>query len=126
TWKVDRVDVGGQQVFNGFVRDGDGNLVVDTQTIGVVAGFRLEMYGSLRVLDTFEITGHVVLVVSASELSLVVNGRAALEPFGELLIVDSGFRITSAGVVARLDVSLALGFGEDIGISFSASALIEL
>ena len=126
TWKVNRTDIGGAQVFNGFARDAQDRLIVEDQLIGVVGGFRLEMYGSLRVLDVLEITGHVVLTVGASELSLVVNGRAALEPFGELNIVDSGFKITSAGVVARLDVSLDLGFGQDIGLRFSASSLIEL
>ena len=97
TFVVDTQTVNGRTVFGGFQRVANGALVVANQTLNVVAGFRLEMYGSLHVLNVLEITGHVVLTVSASELALLVNGRATLDPFGELTIVDSGFRITSQG-----------------------------
>ncbi len=68
----------------------------------------------------------MVLSIGADGITLVVNGRAALDPFGEVTIVDSGFSITSAGLVARLDIGLDANFGGDIGLKFNASALLEL
>ncbi|NMM32989.1 MAG: calcium-binding protein, partial [Phycicoccus sp.] len=122
---VDTQIVNGNPVFGGFQRQ-NGQLVVANQTIGVVAGFRLEMYGSLRVMDVLDINGHLVLTIGASELSLIVNGAAILAPFGNVTIRDSGFRINSQGLVARLDLSLDAGFGGSIGLGFSVSAVLAI
>ena len=112
TYKVKEATVNGRPVFGGFARDGDpetGPLSIGDVTIGVVAGFRLEMYGSVVVSNVLDIFGHVVLSIGASGVTLVVNGGAALAPFGEVTIVDSGFSITTAGLVARIDIGLDAG-----------------
>ncbi|MDX5398786.1 MAG: hypothetical protein LPK92_03525, partial [Actinomycetes bacterium] len=126
---IETETVNGRPVFGGFARVGGtptGALIVEEVTIGVVAGFRLEMYGSIVISNVLDITGHVVFSLGASGITLVVNGRAALEPFGEVTIVDSGFSITSAGLVARIDIGLDAGFGGSIGLNFNAAALLEL
>ncbi len=125
TFVVESQTVNGVTVFGGFQRQ-NGQLVVANQTINVVSGFRLEMYGSLKVMNVLDINGHLVLTVGANELSLLVNGSASLNVFGSVVLRDSGFRINSKGLVARLDLSLGAGFGGSVGLGFSVSAVLAI
>ncbi|HSO69543.1 MAG TPA: hypothetical protein VLQ67_07855, partial [Arachnia sp.] len=126
TFKVKTETVNGRQVFGGFERDVDNKLIPFTQTIGVVAGFRVEFYGSLVVSNVLDIFGHVVFTLGADGIELLVNGNALLEPFGGVTITDSGFSITSRGLVARIDIGLDASFGGDVGLKFNAAALLEI
>ena len=118
--------------FNGFVRDGAGNLVVTTQTISVTGGFRLEMGGELVIANTLVVSGHVLLTLSLAgpnpELELIVNGTINLAPIGNLTLTDSGFRINADGLVARVQISLGAGggFGGGVGLGFTASSTLSL
>src|SRR4051794_1362516 len=72
----------GVTVFDGFQRDGAGNLVVTTQTLDVVAGFKLEMSGLLIIGDRLRVQGSVEFKIELAGASpgieLVVNGSIAL------------------------------------------------
>ena len=61
----------------------NGSSSMVDQTLGVVAGFRLEMSGDLTIMNVLNVNAHVVLTISAGEVSLLVNGGALLAPFGK-------------------------------------------
>ena len=59
-------------------------------------------------------------------IELILNGLVQLGPIGEVRLVDSGFRINGDGLIVRFDLSLDAGFGEDVGLSISASAFLAI
>ena len=87
-----------------------GSLIVGPLTISGEVLFRLELAGE------------------NAGIELVVNASIDLSPIGQLTLSDSGFRISSQGLVARLSFSIALGgdFGGGIGLGIEASALVQL
>ena len=115
---------GSTQVFDGLDHDAAGRLVVGNATIG--NGFKLLMSGTLAIGDKIFIDNSAVIRVSTSELTVVLNGTMALGPLGTVQVVNSGFRITSAGLVANLDVRIGSTFGASTGLAFRASVLLQL
>ncbi|HWG93174.1 MAG TPA: VCBS repeat-containing protein, partial [Mycobacteriales bacterium] len=101
-------------VFSGFKRNAAGQLVVTSQQVTVTSGFRLLLAGSLVIGDRLTVEGSVRFTASAGAdplLELVVNGRVELGGVGTLTLTDSGLRVSRAGLVARVQVSLAAGSG---------------
>ena len=96
----------------------------------MVGGFSFLMSGQLVVADTLIISAEVKfrleLAGSNPGVELLVNGLVSLGPLGSVKLVDSGFRINSQGLVARVALSLDLSFGHDIGLEFHVSALLSL
>ena len=129
TFKTKTRTLGTKTLFDGFERDGAGNLVVTTQTIDIVGGFRLVLAGALT-LGPLTITAEMKFTLqlggSNPFIELLVNGELSLSPLGGMRIVDSGFRVNSQGLVARANVSLDASFGSNVGITFSASALLSI
>ena len=125
-----RIKKDAQGVFAGFEKDAAGNLVVTSQTLSVVAGFRLTMAGKLVILDTLEVSGRVDFSVQLAgatpSVELIVNGNLAVGPIGGIALTNSGFRITGEGLVARVEVSIGVDFGRDIGLEFSVSGVLAL
>ncbi|HEX5858381.1 MAG TPA: hypothetical protein VFY91_09765, partial [Microbacterium sp.] len=127
TFAIEKKIVNGRTVFGGFKRNAVTNaLEFENKALEVVAGFRMEMYGDLTIMNVLNVNGHVVLTISASEVSLIVNGGAMLQPFGAVVLRDSGFRINGQGLVARLDLSLGSDFGSSIDLGFSVSAVLAI
>ena len=126
TFAVNTATVNGVTHFGGFVRDGNNNLMVSTTDVTIASGFHLMMYGDLQVLGVLLVHGSVDLTVSSTQISLVVNGTIALSPLGSLNLVDSGFTITSAGLVANLNLRVASSFGAAIGLTFAVNAAMQL
>src|SRR5262249_24208511 len=120
----------GRMAFDGFERDAAGNLIVTTQTISTHAGFKLVMGGELTVLNTFHILAEVQfrleLAGANAGIELIVNGTVQLGPLGTVDLVDSGFRITRQGLVARFELNLKTDFGQAIGLEFHVNALMSL
>ncbi|MDB4600633.1 hypothetical protein OAG97_02815, partial [Akkermansiaceae bacterium] len=116
-------------VFDGFERDANGELIVETVTIETVGGFKLELAGILTVSDKFEFVGYVRFTLELAGddpgIELLVLASLRIEGIGNVQ-VDGGFRINNRGLVARAAVSLDVGFGRDIGLGFSVSAVIQL
>ena len=117
-------------VFDGFRRDGAGNLVSTTATITTVGGFKLLFAGELVIGNRLTISGEVLfrleLAGADPGIELVVNGTLELDPIGGVYVVDSGFRINAQGLVARVEAKLAADFGDDIGLDFSVGAVLAL
>src|SRR5262249_41436388 len=110
--------------FNGFVMDANGNLQVMQQSID--PGFRLVMSGSLKVASIVNIVGYFSFQLSPSGLDLAVNGTVSLAPLGTVQVVGD-LIVDANGLVALIDVSAGIGnFGQDLGLSFSATFLFEL
>jgi Ca2+-binding RTX toxin-like protein len=130
TFAVNTKTIGSAQVFDGFQHDAAGNLVVTTQTIGVTAGFKLEMSGLLIIGGRLNVQGSVEFRIELGGadpgIELIVNGSVALDPIGHLTLTDSGFRIDAAGLVARVDLSLGADFGSGIGLGFSVGAVLAI
>jgi hypothetical protein len=123
TFEVDKT--GG--VFSGFKRNAAGQLVVTTQQITVTSGFQLLLAGSLVIGDRLTVEGSVQFKVQAGAdplLELVVNGRIELAGVGTLTLTDSGLRVSRAGLVARVQVSLSAGDGlRGLGLSGSGVSI---
>ena len=125
---------GTTQIFDGFEHDAAGNLISTTATITTVGGFRLVLGGLLVIGDrpdsALTIAGQVEfrleLAGANPAIELIVNGTMELAPIGGVYIVDSGFRIDSQGLVARVDVQIGLDFGTSVGLAFSGSVKLEL
>jgi hypothetical protein len=126
TFAVNTATVNGVTRFSGFQRDGSNNLVVSDADVTIRSGFHLLMYGDLRVLNVLVVHGSVDLTVSATEIALVVNGTLSLSPLGSLTLTDSGFSITSAGLVANVNLSVDSSFGAAIGLTFAVNAQMQL
>ena len=56
----------------------------------------------------------ITFEISAEKLEILVDARLVLGPLGEVS-VNGGLRIDSNGLVLHADISLDIGFGEDIG-----------
>ena len=132
TFKVNTKLVNGRTVFDGFARDGAGNLVVVSQTLSVVGGFSLQMAGQLIIGSTLTIEGNVSfrleLAGANPGVELIVNGTIALAPIGSLQLIDSGFRINAQGLVARVQIALdaSAGFGAGVNLKLSGSAVVAI
>ncbi len=107
TFKIKTRTQGSQTLFDGFEKDAQGNPILATQTINTLAGFSLKMAGSL-VVGPITITGEVAfrleLAGANAGIELVINGALDLSPIGSLRLTDSGFRISSEGLVARFAI----------------------
>ena len=125
TFAVQQRVINGVTQFGGFQRDAAGNLVVTSETITLHNGFSVEMYGDLRLLDTLAITGHVFFSISSSGLILTVNGSMTLSPIGQVTVTVD-LNVGPNGLLAYVGVSLDVDFGDDIGLSFSATVNLGL
>ena len=129
TFKIEQTTVNGVSRFGGFAHDPDTNALI-VESVTIQNGFHLEFYGDLRILDTLVVTGHVELTISSSEVTLVVNASLRLDPIGSVSLVNSGFSITSAGLVARVelvfDVAAGTSIGAGIGLELTGNALLAL
>ena len=96
--------------FNGFVRRRRRQPQGGHRQIATHAGFKLVMCGELAVGDTVKIKGEVLFRIELAganpAMELVVNGKLALDPMGNVTMTDSGFRIDASGLVARVEVGL--------------------
>ena len=125
-----QINKDGNGHFTGFAHDAAGHLVVATQTLDVVGGFKLLMAGELIVADTLHISAEVQFRIEAGGadpgIELIVNGTMHLDPIGGIDLVDSGFRINRDGLVARVQIGIKADFGSAIGLKFSVGGLIAL
>ena len=130
TFAVKTKVVSGRTVFDGFQRDAAGNLVITTQTLDVVGGFKLILGGFLLIGDRVRIDGEVSLRLELAGanpgIELIVNGELALDPIGRIAIVDSGLRINAQGLVARLQLVLdaSAAFGGGVGLGLTGNVVI--
>ena len=115
-------------LFAGFDRDAAGNLKVVTQTMEVQGGFRLLMAGDLEI-GTLKVRGEVVFRIETAGpqpgVELIVNGEMGIDPIGTVKLTDSGFRIDTTGLVARVQVGLDILSGFK-GFSFNATTTLAI
>jgi len=105
-------------------RDGNGNL--ETETVLIDTGFRLYMYGDANIADVFVLHGYFLFEISPDEIKLEVVATMSLDPFGSVAVIG-GMQINSDGLVMFASLDLRTGsFGEKIGITFYASAYLQL
>ena len=116
TFKLKTRPLGSKTLFDGFERDGAGNLMVATATIQT--GVRLLIAGTL-VVGPLSINAEMKVTLQPSSLELLVNGNVTISPLGGMRIVDSGFRVNAQGLVARAEIELD---GSSAGTSGSALA----
>jgi len=130
TFKLRTRTINGRTAFDGFERDSAGNLVVVSEEIGVVGGFRFVFAGQLMIANTVrvdaEVKFRIELAGSNPGIELVMNGTMSLNPIGQVALIDSGFRINPEGIVARFNLQLDVNFGRDVGLKFNVSALFTL
>jgi len=90
----------------------------------VLAGqtFRVFAFGELVILDVVTIRGQFELTISPDGLNIAVDGFIELGFLGHVE-VEADFELGPNGLLARLE--LELEFGEDFGIVFSGSGLLE-
>ncbi|HEX6130266.1 MAG TPA: hypothetical protein VF044_00950, partial [Actinomycetota bacterium] len=129
TFKLKEKQFEGMTLFDGFERDGAGKLVVANQQITITGGFRLVLAGHL-VVGPLDIAAEARFTLQLSGASptieLLLNGSVSISPLGSVKLLNSGFRITSEGLVARGQVELDAAFGSSVGLSVTASALLAL
>ena len=115
-------------VFGGLAHDARGNLVVGTTTIN--PGVAILFTGFFNIGDKVVIDAAASLTVSTDPndpyLEVVLNGHLAMGPLGTLDVVNSGLRISAAGLVANLQVNLSSAFGAGAGLSFNAQVSLSL
>jgi len=130
TFKTKTAVRNGRTTFDGFERNAAGNLVVANDTITTHGGFKLLMAGHLIVGSTLDIEAEVQFRLELSGanagIELIVNGSMSLGPMGQIALVDSGFRINSQGLVARVQLAIDANFGKAIGLKFDVSGLLSL
>ena len=130
TFKTSKQTIGGREFFGGFVKNNNGEYETENVAIEVTGGFRLLLAGIITIADQFEISGAVEFKISATgsnaSIELIVNGNLELAGIGRMTLIDSGFRIDSAGLVARFQVELDANFGKVLGLKFNASATFAL
>ncbi len=131
TFKIKRRTLAsGREVFDGFEHDAAGHLLVASEQLDVVGGFKLVMSGELIVANTLHISAEVQFRIELAGadpgIELLVNGTMNLAPIGGINLVDSGFRINRDGLVARVQLALDVDFGAAIGLKFSVSGLLSL
>ena len=110
TFKTSKQTIGGREFFGGFVKNNNGEYKTENVAIEVTGGFRLLLAGIITIADQFEISGAVEFKISATgsnaSIELIVNGNLELAGIGRMTLIDSGFRIDSARLVARFQVEL--------------------
>ena len=130
TFKTIKQTIGGREFFGGFVKNNNGEYETENVAIEVTGGFRLLLAGIITIADQFEISGAVEFKISATgsnaSIELIVNGNLELAGIGRMTLIDSGFRVDSAGLVARFQVELDANFGKVLGLKFNASATFAL
>ena len=92
--------------------------------ISIATGLRLIISGRAQI-GPLELNGRFLLDLRASSLRLAVFAQLKVGPLGQASVTGD-MTFSSAGVVIFANVSLAASFGGDIGLSFSASAELEL
>jgi hypothetical protein len=111
---------GPRTFFGGFEHDGKGNLVVAQETIEVTGGFRLLFAGKLTVANIVEIAASVEfrleLAGSNPGIELIINGSMKLGPIGQVLLIDSGFRV-KASEVHLIDEPMAAAIGAGLPVA---------
>ena len=129
------------QIVDLYAEQPDGSIA-QTGTVTLLAGPSFELYISgspygsagatpvLTIGSLVQIYGTVDFTISLNSsnpsVQLLVNGSVALGSLGAISLVNSGFRIDSSGLVARLQLSLGASFGGHDGLQFSASAILSL
>ena len=105
-------------------------ILTDTETISAGPYFHIFMGGHLIVGSVVDIQGTLSFTIalggSDPSISLLVNGSVTLGPLGSINLTNSGFRIDSQGLVARLQLSVGTNFGQSIGLSFNVTAIMSL
>ncbi|MFL2871082.1 MAG: calcium-binding protein, partial [Pirellulaceae bacterium] len=106
-----------------FERNPDGSFKVGTATIN--PGLKFMLAGKLVFADTLELSGKFTMEISPEKLEVTVDAVLKLDPLGELN-ASGGLRIDQQGLTLYASLSVDVSFGEDIGISFSASAYVSI
>ena len=106
-----------------FERNPDGSFKVGTATIN--PGLKFMLAGKLVFADTLELSGKFTMEISPEKLEVTVDAVLKLDPLGELN-ASGGLRIDQHGLTLYASLSVDASFGEDIGISFSASAYVSI
>ena len=102
-----------------FLRNEDGSLQVGTVTIE--SGFKLALSGKLILLSALELEGSFEFAISLTRIQIIVNARLKLDPIGEIE-ASGAIRIDSDGLVFHASLTVDVGFGADIGLSFNVTA----
>ncbi len=106
-------------------RDGNDNLILEDTDIE--PGLMLYMAGYLNIADILKLEGKFSFTIDpiGGVLDIYAEASISLDPIGSFDVIG-WLHIDGQGLTALIDISLDVGFGEDIGISFEASAHLEL
>ena len=121
-------------VFGGLSHDARGNLVVGTVTIA--PGVSVLLSGTISIGNSVVIDAAAQFIVGLDDpttttandpyLQVLVNGHLQMGPLGTLDVVNSGFKISAAGLVANMQINLSSAFGSGAGLSFNANVTLSL
>ncbi|MBT8144808.1 MAG: hypothetical protein KJO55_08905, partial [Gammaproteobacteria bacterium] len=88
-------------------------------------GFRIVLQGKLVLGPVVEIEGRFELSISSTHLEIKALAKMKLFGIGEFEI-NAVMRIDATGFALYVDLSIGADFGEDIGLSFSVEATLEI
>ncbi|HXG48652.1 MAG TPA: calcium-binding protein, partial [Methylomirabilota bacterium] len=108
-----------------FMREANGRLKVGNVTLDPGPGAVLMLGGRLIVGNTLTLEGTFTFVINPTRLEVNARAMLRLDPIGQVMVMGD-LRIDSEGLVARVNLSLDLSFGRNIGLEFEASALLEI
>ncbi|HEY6226375.1 MAG TPA: hypothetical protein VI282_04555, partial [Verrucomicrobiae bacterium] len=108
-----------------FVRNADGTLHVQPVDLAAGPSFKLVLRGKFIIAEVIEIRGEFTFDLNPNGLKIDVDGTLSLLHFGEVE-VHGHFVANAEGIVLQVRLSLAAGFGDDIGLKFNANAVFEI
>ncbi len=106
-----------------FLRNPDDSLQIGQ--VEIQPGVLFELSGKMVLVQTLTLEGRFRFVLAPDILEIEVEARMILEPLGQLEVAG-GLRIDENGLVLAAELSLNVGFGEEIGLGFEASAILHV
>ena len=121
---------GSEKTFNTFEIDPTTGTITGEVSKTIPVGLSFGLGGTLSIADLVDIEGSFIFSFVFDDdlnpvLEVIVDAAIDIDPIGELRVTGA-MRISDQGLVTHLSVALDAGFGAGIGLSFSASALLEL
>jgi len=109
------------------VHDVDQDGITDElllEETAIEPGLRIKLAGYLNIADILRLDGIFTFHIG-DELDIFVDASIVLEPLGSF-DVTGWLHIDGEGLTALIDISLDFGFGGDAGLSFTATARLEI
>src|SRR5262249_1406183 len=88
-------------------------------------GFSIDLTGLIEIAGIVKITRQFHVDISPNRLDIAVIATMTLDPIGGVH-VEGELLIDGEGLVAELTATIGVDFGEDIGLSFQASGLVQI